>query len=185
MSSSASFSAIVVSHDNEPGLRKMLGNLLYQSKKPDETLVFVSGVNHPVFARLAEDFPHARFHARENREDWGHEKRAEGLALASKDWLGFFNDDDSYDLRYLERMLDAGNDLADVVYCGWNTFERPEFKLGMSTSGNFIVRTPLAKRIGYGSRKYEADGHFIDALRLSGARISFVPEVLYHHNYQP
>lgn len=179
-----SFSAVVVSHANETGLRKMLGNLMYQTRKPDETLVLVSGVPAHVLAELAEDFPHATFRACEDRQDWGHEKRSQGLALASKEWVGFFNDDDSYSQQYLEKMLAAGEN-ADAVYCGWNTIRRPDFRLCSSTSGNFIVRTALAKAVGYTSRAYEADGHFIDGLVAAGARPVFVDELLYAHNYQP
>ncbi len=175
----------MVSHANELGLRKMLGNLMYQTRKPDETLVLVSDLELHVLAELAEDFPHATFQLRPNLEDWGHEKRAEGVELATKEWLGFFNDDDHYDTSYLEKMLASGKD-ADVVWCGWNLIRKPSFSLGNSTSGNYIVRSELAKKVGYASRHYEADGVFINSLRdAPGTRCVFVDELLYAHNYQP
>lgn len=162
----------------------MLGNLMYQTRPPEETIVFASGLEPAAVLRLREDFPHASVHARENRNDWGHEKRAEGVESATKGWLGFFNDDDWYDSTYVEKMMSAG-ELAEAVYCGWNRIRKPSFQLGSSTSGNFIVRTDLAQRLGYTSRRYEADGDFIDAIHNSGARVVFVDELLYAHNHQP
>lgn len=181
------FTAIVTSHAREAGLRAILGNLKYQTWPPDETLVFVSGLERGVFARLAEDFPHARFHLEDDRQDWGHAKRAAGVERAASDYLGFFNDDDSYEQCYVAAMMVAAAPVhADVVYCGWNTYPKCEFRLGSSTSGNFIVRTQLAREVGYpASRVYENDGHFIDALARKAETIVRVPDVLYAHNRQP
>jgi hypothetical protein len=181
---------VVVSHANPGGLRKTLGNLMYQTVKPDETIVLLSSTPSAEIQELREDFPHATFHVREDRSDWGHEKRAEGLRLASSDFLGFFNDDDSYDLTYVEKML-AAVDGYDAAYCAWNTIPNCSFRLCSSTSGNFIVRTSLAKALGYpaerdseGRLKYESDGLFINAIAANGAVAPKVNEILYHHNAQ-
>lgn len=180
-----------MSHDNPQGLRKTLGNLMYQTRKPDETLVLVSGVSSHALAEMAEEFPHARFLAREDRADWGHEKRAEGLSLAGSEYVGWFNDDDSYALTYVEKMLDA-IDGFDVAYCRWNSIPNCGFRLCSSTSGNFIVRTSLAQAVGYptarddeGRLRYESDGMFINALSRAGMVAPRVDEILYFHNHQP
>lgn len=169
----------------------MLGNLMYQTRPPDETLVLVSGVPPHVTARLAEDHPHATFRVCVDRQDWGHEKRAEGLSLARKDFVGFFNDDDSYDPTYIEKMM-AAVDGYDAAYCAWNVIPNCDFRLCSSTSGNFIVRTSLAKAVGYptvrddeGRLAYSSDGLFINAIAAHGAVAPKVEELLYFHNVQP
>lgn len=113
--------------------------------------------------------------------DWGHADRARGLAHASSEFVGFFNDDDSYDLTYVEKMLTAA-DKADVVYCAWNEIPDCVFQTCSSTAGNFIVRTELARKAGYNGRDYIADGHFIEAIKTLDPRIVKVDEVLYRHN---
>lgn len=158
----------------------MLGNLMYQTRPPDEIIVLVSDPGD--LEELKEDFPLVTFHLEENRNDWGHEKRAKGLELANGEWVGFFNDDDSYSEQYLEKMLEDPD--ADVVYCSWNTIPSCDFRLGSSTSGNYIVRTELARRVGYSDRHYEADGTFINALRSTARKIVRVSDLLYHHNFQ-
>ena len=173
------FTAIVCSHNRPDGLRSILGNLRYQTRPPDEVLAYVSDT--PDLARFREQWPEVSFHACENRSDWGHEKRAHGLEAARGKWLGWFNDDDSYEPDYLEAML-AVTPGQDVVYCGWN--EQPEcgFHQGSSTAGNFIVRAALAKEVGWTGRHYEADGAFIDAVRGRTDRIVRIGRILYHHN---
>lgn len=179
------FTAIVTSHGNERGLRSILGQLRYQTRKPDETIVFYSRGGAYDELRLREDFPEASFHSRLNRKDWGHEKRAEGVLAATSDWLGFFNDDDTYTADYVEKMLTASNGV-DAVWCWWNGRSNGcRFALGDSTSGNFIVRIAVAREAGYTDRIYEADGTFIDRVAALAVRAAEVPEVLYRHNEQP
>lgn len=176
------FSAIVTSHSREAGLRAILGCLRYQTRTPDETLVFVSGLLYGEVARLREDFPDVVFATDDDRQDWGHAKRAAGVDAASCDWLGFFNDDDDYQLDYLEKMLAAAAD-GDAVYCEWNEYPNCQFRLGSSTSGNFIVKASLARLVGYpDDATYENDGHFINRVASRAERVVKVEEQLYTHN---
>lgn len=190
----SSFTAVVTSHENRAGLRCALEGLRAQTRAPEEILVFVSGLVPARRCGATTLFP------RPDRNDWGHEKRAEGLGLATGEWVGWFNDDDSYDPRYVEVMMgraEAGvydpgleglcePDAVDVVFCDWNgPTEDCSFAYGSSTSGNFIVRTELARCVGWTSREYAADGIFIDALVAAGARVAKVPMRLYRHNEQP
>lgn len=162
----------------------MLGQLRYQTRPPDETLVYCADT--PDLARLKEDFPEATFHDREARGDWGHEDRAEGLYAATSEWVGFFNDDDTYDRHYLDLML-RGAVGSDAVFCGWqgdHGCDTPGFRLGSSTSGNYLVKTAIGQAAGYTDRTYEADGHFINRIAQLASHVAFVPEVLYFHNKQ-
>lgn len=171
------FTAIVTSHENPRGLRAILGNLRYQTRPPDEILVFYSDT--PDVARLREDFSECIFIEDENRNDWGHHKRSLGVAMARGEYLGFFNDDDSYHNDYIAKMLGVSG---DVVFCDWSGIANCQFRPGLSTSGNFIVRTDLARKARYTGRHYEADGQFIDAINSLNPRIVKVTERLYSHN---
>lgn len=178
----SSFTAVVTSHANATGLRHMLGQLRYQTRPPDETLVFCSDT--PDVARLREEFPEAEILERPNMDDWGHAKRAEGLERASRRWVGFFNDDDSYHRGYIEAMLNAAT-IANVgaAWCDWNGKPGCGFALNESTSGNFIVRTDVAREAGYTDRVYEADGLFINKVAALTTAVK-VRDGLYQHNTQ-
>lgn len=175
------FTAVVTAHNQDPS--KILGNLLYQTRKPDEIIVVMSG-DCGDLQRLEEHFPHVSFWTAEDKQDWGHDKRAWGLSIASEDAIGFFNADDSYDIHYVERMMERIEDGADAVYCEWSGVRGCVFALGSSTSGNFVVRTELGRRAGYRDRHYEADGTFIEALRGLASRVDRVDDLLYFHNQQ-
>jgi hypothetical protein len=175
------FTAIVTAHDHDP--RKILGNLRYQTRKADETILLYSG-DCGDMVRLKEDFPSLVIVPALNREDWGHEKRALGLMMASSDALGFFNADDSYDESYVERMMRLIERGADAVYCSWNTIPNCGFGLGSSTSGNFVVRTDIGRQAGYHDRHYEADGTFIERIAYLTPRIARIDDLLYFHNVQ-
>ena len=172
------FTAIVTAHAQDPS--RILGNLLYQTRKPDEIIVLCSDVSD--LERLREDFSGVWFGEPQNFNDWGHAKREMGLLLAEGDAVGFFNADDSYDIHYVERMMAEIEAGADAVYCSWNTIPGCAFHAGSSTSGNFVVRTDLGRRAGYVDRHYEADGTFIERINGLGARVARVDALLYFHN---
>jgi len=182
------FTAIVVSCGDEAGLRSILGQLRYQTRPPDETIAVVSDT--PNVAQLREHFPDVTFVEQEKAGDWGHQARATGLELATREWVGWFNSDDRYDPTYLEKMMGA-SDGVDAAFCDWN--DRPGdayFGLYGSTAGNFIVRRVVAVGVGWPTDMvsvsgmppgYANDGRFIDAVVASGATYRKVPEFLYLH----
>jgi glycosyltransferase involved in cell wall biosynthesis len=151
--------------------------LLEQTRPPDEIIVLASDTPLEIARKL---YPGATFYEEPNRNDWGHEKRAKGLDLATSDYTGWFNHDDSYGRTYIEKMM--AQEGSDVVFCGWSKSSTPDFRLGSSTSGNYIVRTSYARTVGYKDRHYEADGTFINALADNGGKVTRVAEVLYFHN---
>ena len=151
--------------------------LLFQTRPPDEIIVLASDTPCEIARKM---YTGATFYSEPNLNDWGHEKRAKGLDLATSDYTGWFNHDDSYDKTYIEKMM--ANEDSDVVFCGWSKSSNPNFSAGGSTSGNYIVKTSYARTVGYKDRHYEADGTFIDGLAGQGGKITRVDEVLYFHN---
>ena len=151
--------------------------LLLQSRKPDEIIVLASDID---LEEARKRYTGVTFYAEPNLNDWGHDKRAKGLDLATSDYTGWFNHDDSYDKTYIEKMM--ANESSDLVFCGWNKSSTPNFSAGSSTSGNYIVKTSYARNVGYQDRHYEADGTFINGLAGQGGKITRVEEVLYFHN---
>lgn len=162
---------IVTAHQQD--LTRILNNIKSQTVQPKEVLVYYSECQ--VNDTLQEDFI---FSEEENKNDWGHDKRAKGLTNSTQEYITFWNADDYYDNTFVEKML-IGN---DVTFCGWSTFKQPVFRLGSSTSGNYIVKTDIARKAGYNSRVYEADGILIEDIKKLTDDIHFVDECLYYHN---
>ena len=173
------FSAIVTAHADELAMRKTVEMLLLQTRRPNEIIVLASDIDTALARKV---YPHVRFYDEENKNDWGHDKRAKGLDLATSSYAGWFNHDDSYDKDYIEKMMAAVSDGSDAAYCGWSGNSAPQFRSGSSTSGNYIVNVKIGRDAGYPDRHYEADGAFIDRISAITKRIKFVEEVLYFHN---
>ena len=173
----ASITVVVTAHADSENLVRILELLGNQTQKPDEIIALCSEIN---LEGIWQQFPWVRFYEEPNLNDWGHDKRAKGLDLATSDYTGWFNHDDSYDKTYIEKMM--ANEGSDVVFCGWSKSSTPSFSAGSSTSGNYIVKTSYARNVGYKDRHYEADGTFINGLAGQGGKITRVEEVLYFHN---
>lgn len=180
-----SFTAVLTVHDAD--YRPILKNVLEQTRKPDEILVFVSADKQAI--ELRSDDPTVRLFAVANKEDWGHEKRALGLRLASSDAIAWFNHDDEYEPEFVERMMDALEAGADIAFCNWshggkqnNIRHNTEFRGGDSTSGNWAGRVGLIRSVGYVFRDYSADAQLIDAIAATKPLISKIDSVNYHHN---
>ena len=153
--------------------------LLAQSRKPDEIIVLASDID---LEEARKRYTGVTFYAEPNLNDWGHDKRAKGLDVATSDYAGWFNHDDSYDPHYIAEMMWQAELGHDVVYCGWSGNATPQFSLGSSTSGNYIVKVSVGRQAKYTDRHYEADGTFINRIADVTKSIRFLPGTLYFHN---
>lgn len=120
----------------------------------------------------------------ENYNDFGHEKRAKGLAISNKKYTCFFNCDDRYSNIYFEKLITkAEKENLDLVFCNeggkWKINTSP--KIGAISSGGFIVKTSFAKKVGYNYRNYTADGKFVEDLVKNGAKWGKINEFLWEH----
>ncbi len=59
---------------------RTVGALLAQSRKPDEIIVLASDID---LEAARKRYTGATFYAEPNLNDWGHDKRAKGLDLAT------------------------------------------------------------------------------------------------------
>ena len=176
----ATLTAIVTAHADKDNLRRILKDLQeWQVRKPDEIIALASDIDTE---SLKEEFPSVRFYEEPNLGDWGHAKRAKGLDLATCDYAGWFNHDDSYHPDYILDMMTLAESGNDVVYCGWSKNAHPRFAHSSSTSGNFIVQIDKGRAAGYADRHYEADGTFINRIVEKAKSIAFCNRVLYYHN---
>lgn len=107
------------------------------------------------------------------------------------EWLCFPSDDSYYVPSFARLMLAKSAD-ADLVYCDWlDTRLQPYYKpfraeprTGAIDKTAFIVRRGLFLRLGgFTDPEHEfADGHFVDAVVRSGARIAKAEGVLLVHS---
>jgi len=125
--------------------------------------------------------------------DVGHTPRSYGLTRVSEksDLIVFTGADNYYIPKFLEYMvLPFTNSKVLGAYCNclhnywdWNLINT-RLVFGSIDCGCFMVRTPIARKIGWKHRVHEADWLFIkEMLKIYGrGAISKVPKTLFIHN---
>jgi hypothetical protein len=120
---------------------------------------------------------------------WGHPNREWGLAFVDTPYMMWTNHDNYYVPTFLQEMLDKlESDDSDFVYCDmvhshqkYNIL-RTWPAVGGVDMGAFIVKSKIAKKIGFPYRDFCADGRFVEDVVSSGAKISKVEKFLFVHN---
>ena len=132
--------------------------------------------------------------------DYGHTLRDMGIQKSDTEYLMLTNDDNYYVPVFLEYMFKSIHAnkldfaLCNMIHSHNNPgvyFQQP-YELFKSFPkknyidvGNFIVRTSIAKEVGFNDRSFDADGTFVDEImhRYTGKiRIGKLDNVLYVHN---
>lgn len=92
------------------------------------------------------------------------------------------NTDDEYDSTFIEKLSSRK---ADLMYCNFDSHLaghcKSELQIGKITSGNFMVRTGIAKIVGWKHRNYQADWYFIRDLLTHDITSIHIDEFLYTH----
>lgn len=140
------------------------------------------------------------FHSTEERKnEYGHNLRDLGIQeQADKyEYLLITNCDNYYCPKFVEYALDrVERTNADVIYTDMvhshrrsdsssgsdYGFFNANFSHSMCDIGAFIVRSQLAKLVGFNSRCHDADGEFIEELKKENIKIEKISKILFVHN---
>ena len=131
--------------------------------------------------------------------DWGHSLRSLALEQAHGKYLLITNGDNYYAPRFVEFALSAiqDNDLDLLHFDMIHSHDRPgsseirSYQLFTTSPftksidmGAFIVRTEVARRVGFRHRTFDADAKFLQDLIESGEilRVGHLDKVLLVHN---
>lgn len=160
-----------------------------------EALLRPYGERHP---EISYEFTDRRY------EDYGHSLRQIGIDNADTEYLLITNDDNYYVPVFLEFMFNEIREhdldliLCDMVHSdlsvdeGGLKYARGEYscfrthpKKGRVDIGCFIVRTEIAKRVGFRDKSFFGDGTFVEDMLAEfggGLRIGKLNKVLFVHN---
>jgi hypothetical protein len=140
--------------------------------------------------------PRITFFATEERKNnFGHPNRRmmlSKLALNHRDFVLITNDDNYYVPQFVQRFLHSCNRNTGFVYCDtvhsyldYNVLVS-EIKLDHIDMGSFIVRLDVAKKVGFESTAFNADGIYAVACanycHMKRLRIIKISKPLFVHN---
>ncbi len=197
-------SIVVVSYKQPMALQCLLSSLACQTLQNFEVLVYHDGPDpetHAVaerFVALGDRFRYRETDTRHN--DWGHSLRQIGIGEASGEFLLITNGDNYYVPRFAEFAFDAveAGGLDMVLWDLVHSYTSP----GLRTLRCYtpfrvfparyvvdiaavMVRTALARRVGFADRSQNGDATYVEQLLALGdapIRVGKVEKVLAVHN---
>jgi glycosyltransferase involved in cell wall biosynthesis len=151
-----------------------------------EMIAVTDGPNEPAARLIAEvNDPRIRLIETEKRLGrWGHPYRQRGLDACRGDYIGLSNDDNYYVPGYIEQMLHAMGDTADLVLCqllhshsGWKV-DPPGNDLGA-----WIARASLIRKVPWTGQDFASDRDYLVSLVAQAqGRVATVARPLFIHN---
>ena len=151
-----------------------------------EMIAVTDGPNEPAARLIAEvNDPRIRLIETEKRLGrWGHPYRQRGLDACRGDYIGLSNDDNYYVPGYIEQMLHAMDDTADLVLCqllhshsGWKV-DPPGNDLGA-----WIARASLVRKVPWTGQDFASDRDYLVSLVAQAqGRVATVARPLFIHN---
>lgn len=145
---------------------------------------------------IKEGFPIEYIETEKRYNDWGHSLRAIGLEKATGLYTQFQNSDNWVTPVLVEYMVGgAQNGDMDISYCdilhsyplngkeGYNILDS-RLCLNSIDMSNFIIKTELAKKVGFNHRSFAADGLFIEDVKRfkPSLKSKKIPRCLVVHN---
>lgn len=139
------------------------------------------------------------FFSDQRHNDWGHTLRQVALELTDAEFIILTNADNYYIPRMVEYAF-AAIDKYNLDMVHWDMIHSHNYPGGRNLVdyslfktlpaarsidiGSFIVRTSVAKSVGFSYQSYDADGKFFSDLLSTGLirRIGYIDRVLFVHN---
>lgn len=136
--------------------------IMYDGKPPDEVVS-----NMSLFKDRRIHFRHSK----ERNGEWGHPNRdlmLKQVRSKKNDFILLTNDDNMYVPIFIDAMFSVINDnvgfvMCDVLhsYIGFKVM-KTELKENHIDMGSFIVRSDIAKEVGFKHRNFSADGKYAE-----------------------
>ena len=194
---------VCVSYKRYKEIHVLINSFLCQTVSNWKLLVIHDGPDNKmrgIVEEYGKNNPEIEYLETEVRyNDWGHSLREIGIGRADTEFVLLTNDDNYYVPKFLECMFEPINNWgADFVLCDmvhnqlnpgqyiqpeYNFFDTYPKKLYIDI-GTFIVRTSMAKEVGFGDKSYASDGTFVEDLlnRFPSMDICKIPKILFVHN---
>lgn len=135
------------------------------------------------------------YNSAKRKGEYGHPNRKQmldRLECKDDDFILLTNDDNYYVPHFVERVMSAAAKTVGMVYCdmlhNYYSYEvlRTELAVNHIDMGAFAVRASVAKKVGFNSTKFEADGIYaVECMRYcqeKGLRTIKIKGILFVHN---
>lgn len=195
---------VCVAYKRHRNIHVLINSILCQTLENWKLLIIHDGPDpemHDILDKYSEDHDEIEYIFTDTRyNDYGHTLRDMGIQKADTEFLLLTNDDNYYApvfLQYMFKLIRTNN--LDFVLCNMihshknpGVYTQPPYTLFESfpeikyiDMGNFIVKTEMAKAVGFRDKSFGGDGTFVEDIkqRYHGRiRMGKLDNVLFMHN---
>lgn len=185
---------IIVAYNRPNELKTIINCFKSQTNQNFKVTIIHDGPNDQLYKELLNEnylTDQYKFITTENRaNEFGHNLRDLGLKkYVDLEWVLLTNDDNYYCPVFVDKVLKEIN-YYDVIcfnmihsHQNYSPF-KSEFKYCGIDIGSFIVKSEIAKKVGFNHRDFCADGRFVEEIKnfYPNLKIKYLPEYLFIHN---
>jgi hypothetical protein len=189
---------IAVAYERAIPLSILMNSFLVQTDPRWELNVIYDGEIPPKIRTILNRYTDKRikFSNTETRNgNWGHPNRKmmlDKLEGEKDDYVLLTNDDNYYVPTFVEQMLGKASEDVGIVFCNtlhsYNNYDVHEsalYECGIDM-GAFIVKYPIAKKIGFNHSHLTADGRYATECKnfciMHNLKAIHIPRAIFIHN---
>jgi hypothetical protein len=173
---------ICVAYKRYQAIHTLINSFLCQTHDSWKLIVIHDGPDdlmNTIMKPYTAAYPHIQYvETKERHNDYGHSLRQIGIGMANTPSLLLTNDDNLGLCNMIHSHNNPGYHIQED-YCLFNTYPK---KLCIDM-GCFIVRTEMAKEVGFKDKSFAGDGTFVDdIIKKFKPRVFKSNRVLFVHN---
>lgn len=190
---------IVVAYKRLVPLRILMDSFLVQTSPKWELHIVHDGNPPGNITRMMDEYVKDEriffFQSKDRMGKWGHPNRRqmlEKISVGEGDYIVITNDDNYYVPHFIDKLRGQMCNRVGIIYYDMlhNYYAYEKFETSMAINhidmGSFAVKADVAKKVGFKSLKFEADGIYASECagycRANSLEIVKVPGVLFVHN---
>ncbi len=187
-----------VAYERPVSMRTLIDCLLVQTDPRWDLIIMHDGIGSDKIHEVVGLYNDLRVNFYETpyrMQQFGHPMRKAYLDSIDGDVQDFIlmtNDDNYYVPVFVELMLKVCNDRTGFVYCDavHSHFQydilRTEIKVDRIDVGSFMVRSDVARKIGFNHFEFNGDGMYAEECanycRANNLEVAYIPKCLFIHN---
>lgn len=189
---------ISVAYQRTKELKLLISSFINQTNSNWELYIIHDGPSPETIKEVVSEFEDKRVvlcESKERKSNYGHPNRKmmlQKIEASPDDFILLTNDDNFYVRNFVEVMLKSATKSVGLVHCdmlhnyfGYDVL-KTQPKTGKIDMGAFIVRADIAKKVGFNSMKFEADGIYCEECagecEKKGLRVLHIEKIMFIHN---
>jgi GT2 family glycosyltransferase len=189
---------ITVAYQRPKEIKLLISSFIVQTNPAWKMYIIHDGPTPEEITNIITEFHDDRLilcESKTRKGKWGHPNRKmmlDKIPCEPDDPILLTNDDNFYVRTFVDKMLTGMTKSVGMVYCDMLTnyydydIIRCIPKVNSIDMGAFVVRADIAKKVGFNSVKFQADGEYCEEVvkccKENNYRVLKIEKILFIHN---